>query len=454
MPRAVYVLALGIFAVVTSECVVAGLMPQMADGLDATIPQIGCLITTFAVAMVVGGPVLTIAVMKLRLKPALLIVFAIFMAGNLVAATAARYGVMMAARIITGIASQAFFGVAISVCSALTRDEIRGRAIGVAMNGLMLGTLLGLPMATFIGGNMGWRAAFWAIAVLTVIAAAATVVGVPRLGRPGSSGGSFRNEVQVFKKARLWLVLSTSTLIIGATFSAFSYFNPILTDVSGFSEKTVPVLLIAYGAATVIGNDIVGRLADRRTVSVQAVGLGLNVLFLAGFALWADISIAAVALMMGIGLVGVSMNPAMAARVQRTGNAGPLVNTVHSSFITLGIIIGSFAGGVFVDSYGLRSPLWLGAGPAVLGLLSLLPELGRRSSTATSGTAPAAVAQADIPVSVRAREEVSRTDTRDREPTKWLLASDAVYVGHTFTAGPHPSGIAGSQKPVACPHCG
>ncbi|MFJ5294892.1 MFS transporter [Streptomyces sp. NPDC088348] len=407
MPRAVYVLAVGIFAMVTSEFVVAGLMPQMADGLDATIPQIGYLITTFAVAMAVGGPFLTVALMKLRPKPALLIIFAIFMAGNLLAATATTYGVMMAARIITGIASQAFFGVAISVCSALTRDEIRGRAIAVAMNGLMLGTLLGLPMATFIGGNMGWRAAFWAITVLTLIAAAATMVGVPRLERPGSSGENFRSAVQVFKKARLWLVLSTSTFIIGATFSAFSYFNPILTDLSGFSEKTVPILLIAYGAATVIGNNIVGRLADRRTVSVQAVGLGLNVLFLAGFALWADISVAAVALMMGIGLVGVTMNPAMATRVQRTGNPGPLVNTVHSSFITLGIIIGSSVGGIFVDNYGLRSPLRLGAGLAVMGLVSLLPELSRRSSTAAaSPTAPASAADADIPVAAKAREEV------------------------------------------------
>ncbi|MDI3390772.1 MFS transporter [Streptomyces sp. B-S-A8] len=381
MPRTVYVLALGIFAMVTSEFVVAGLMPQMAEGLGATIPQIGYLITAFAVAMTVGGPFLTMALMKLRPKPALLLLFVIFLVGNALAATATSYGAMLTARVITGIAAQAFFGVAISVCSAVTREEIRGRAIGVAMNGLMLGTLLGLPMATFIGGNLGWRAAFWAISLLTVIAAVATFFGVPRLERPGSSGGTFREEAQVFRKPRLWLVLSTSTLVIGATFSAFSYFNPILTEVSGFRESSVPILLIAYGAATVIGNSVVGRLADRRTVSVQVVGLALNTLFLAGFAVFADVSAAAVVLMMGIGLVGVTMNPAMATRVQRTGNPGPLVNTVHSSFITLGVIIGSSLGGVFVESFGLRSPLWLGAAIAVLGLASLLPELGRRSRT-------------------------------------------------------------------------
>ncbi|MEU9699477.1 MFS transporter [Streptomyces sp. NPDC047981] len=378
MPRAVYVLAIGIFAMVTSEFVVAGLMPQMAAGLDATVPQIGYLITTFAVAMAVGGPFLTVAVLRLRPKPALLVLFGVFLAGNLLAATAASYGTMVAARVVTGVASQAFFGVAISVCSALTREEIRGRAIGVAMNGLMLGTLLGLPLATFIGGHLGWRAAFWAIAVLAVLAAAAVAVGVPHLEPPSNGGDSLRAEVQVFRRPRLWSALVTSTLIIGATFSAFSYFNPILTGISGFDEGAVPLLLVLYGAATVVGNTVVGRLADRATIGVQVVGLALNALFLAGFALLADLGPAAVLLMTGIGLVGVTMNPAMVTRVQRAGNAGPLVNTVHSSFITLGVIIGSSVGGLLVEARGLRSPLWLGAGLAVLGLLSLLPERSRR----------------------------------------------------------------------------
>lgn len=378
MPRAVYVLALGIFAMVTSEFVVAGLMPQMAEGLDATIPEIGYLITVFAVAMAVGGPLLTVALIRLRPRPALLLLFAVFLAGNLMAATATGYGVMVAARVITGVASQAFFGLAVSVSSSLTREEIRGRAISVVMNGLMLGTLLGLPMATFVGGRAGWRAAFWAIAALTLVAAAVTLALVPRLDRPGTGSGIFRDEVRVFRAPRLWLALLTSTLITGATFSAFSYFNPILTEVSGFDEATVPALLIAYGAATVVGNNVVGRLADRRTVGVQVAGLALNALFLAGFALLADVGAAAVTLMVGIGLVGVTMNPAMATRVQRTGNAGPLVNTVHSSFITLGIIIGSSAGGALVGHFGLRAPLWLGAALAVLGLVSLLPRAARR----------------------------------------------------------------------------
>jgi predicted MFS family arabinose efflux permease len=296
---------------------------------------------------------------------------------------------MTTARIITGVASQAFFGVAVSLCVQLTRPEVRGRAIAVVMNGLMLGTLLGLPLSTLVGERFGWRAAFWVISALALVAAAVTRAGVPPLERAGS-GGSLREELGVFRNPKLWLVLSTSTLIIGATFSAFSYFNPILTEVTGFSTGTVPALLIAYGATTVIGNTVVGRLADRRTVPVLAVGLLLNALFLTGFALLADMPAPAVLCMLGIGLVGVTMNPAMVTRVQRTGNAGPLVNTVHSSFITLGVILGSSLGAVAIDTWGLRATLWLGAGMAVLGLTTLLPELAPgRPGTPAEPTRPA-----------------------------------------------------------------
>ncbi|MFC6931327.1 MFS transporter [Actinomadura yumaensis] len=173
-------------------------------------------------------------------------------------------------------------------------------------------------------------------------------------------------------------MLSTSTLIIGATFSAFSYLNPILTRVTGFGAAVVPLLLVAYGAATVAGNTVVGRLADRRTVGVQVAGLALNAVFLAGFALSAGERVPAVLFMLGIGFVGVTMNPAMGVRVQRAGGTGPLVNTVHTSFITLGVIIGSLVGGVAIDAFGLRAPLWLGAGLAVLGLATLAPERARR----------------------------------------------------------------------------
>ncbi|MCE6997648.1 MFS transporter [Saccharothrix sp. S26] len=376
MPRVVHLLALGIFAMVTSEFVVAGLMPQMAAGLHVTIPEIGYLITAFAAAMAVGGPLLTVLMLRLRPKPALMALFAVFLVGNVLAATATGYDVMLAARVITGAASQAFFGVALSVTSAVVAPDLRGRATATVLNGLMLGTLLGLPLATFIGEHLGWRAAFWGIAALTVVAAAGTVAGVPRLDRVNGDGG-VRAELRSVARPKLWLVLSTSTFAIGATFAMFSYVNPILTEVTGFAPTTVPLLLIAYGVATLVGNHVVGQFADRHALPALVVGLGLNALFLTGFALFAHVDVLAVAGLLGIGLVGVTMNPALVTRVQRAGDTGPLVNTVHGSFITLGIIIGSWLGGLLITDHGLRAPLWLGAGLAVLGLVSLVPDLRR-----------------------------------------------------------------------------
>ncbi|MFF0246460.1 MFS transporter [Streptosporangium sandarakinum] len=383
MHRAVHIMALGIFAMVTSEFAVAGLMPQIAEGLGVTVPQVGYLVTAFAAAMAAGGPFLTVALLRVNPKTALTALFAVFLAGNVLAAVAPGYGVMTVARVITGAASQAFFGISISLCLRLARPEARGRAVATAMNGLMLGTLLGMPLSTLIGERLGWRAAFWAVGVLTVIAALATLAGVPRLERAGD-GGNLRSELAAFRAPRLWLTLSTSTFIIGATFAAFTYFTPVLTGVTGFAAGTVPLLLVAYGAATVAGNVVVGRLADRHTLAVLFCGLVLNLVFLTGFALLAHLPVPAVTFMMGIGLAGVTLNAAMTARVQRAGNAGPLVNTVHTSFITLGVIIGSWAGGLGVDVFGLRAPLWLGAALAAIGIATLVPDLLRRRRPALS----------------------------------------------------------------------
>ncbi|WGW12480.1 MFS transporter [Saxibacter everestensis] len=373
MPKPVYLMTLGIFVMVCSELLVSGLMPQMSRDLGASIPQIGYLVTAFALAMAIGGPPLTLAVLRLRTNNALLVLFIVFFIGNALAAMSTSYGTMVVGRLVTGAASGAFFGVALSTVAQITAPELRGRATSLALQGLMLGTALGLPLSTLIGGRFGWRVAFVAIAVLTVVIAVATLLALPRLTPDNSSG--LRAELRVFRNPRLWFIMATSTLIIGATFAAFSYFVPILTDVTGFSEPVVPLLLLGYGAATVVGNIVVGRLAQSHTISVIVAGLLLNVAFLVGFAIFAEVPAAAIVGMIGIGLVGITLNPAMITRVQRAGNAGSLVNTTHSSFITFGVVIGSWIGGLGIGAFGVMAPLWVGAGLAVLALLAMIPAI-------------------------------------------------------------------------------
>ncbi len=374
-----YVLAAGVFAMVTSEFTVAGLMPQLAEGLGAGIPQVGYLVTIFAAAMAVGGPPLTFALLKVPPRTALMIVFAIFLVGNVIAALVTGYPMMVLARIISGAASQAFFGIAVSMGVQLVDEQVRGRAIAVVMNGLMLGTLLGLPFATFVGGRFGWQSAFWAISAITLVAAALTLAMVrnpaAQTDESADSSKPTGSELLVLRRPQFLLALASSTLIIGATFSVFSFLTPILTEVTGFSDGIVPVLLLVYGAATLLGNVVVGRLADRHTVSTLLIGTGLNALFLTGFAIFTDLPPLALVFMLGIGLVGVTMNPAMAVRIQRAGSTAPLVNTIHGSFITLGVIIGSAVGSALIPSYGLRAPIVLGIALAVLAIITILPAL-------------------------------------------------------------------------------
>ncbi|MBA0051370.1 MFS transporter [Streptomyces sp. AJS327] len=381
VPLAVYVLAAGILAMTTSEFAVAGLMPQLAEGLGTGIEQIGYLVTVFAVAMTVGGPALTVALLRVPPKTALLTIFAVFLVGNVIAALASSYPVMVVARIISGVASQAFFGIGVSLSARLVDERVRGRASGVAMSGLMLGTLLGLPLATFVGGRFGWQAAFWAISGLTLLAAALTIRYVRNpaaSAAPEAARPSIREELAVLRRPQFVLALVSSTLIIGATFSAFSFLTPVLTGITGFSQNLVPLLLLAYGAATLVGNTIVARLADRHTISTLLTGTGLNAVFLTGFALFTDVPPLALAFVLGIGLAGVTMNPAMAVRVQRAGSTAPLVNTIHASFITLGVILGSAIGSALIPAHGLRAPMVLGVVLAVLALLTILPALTSR----------------------------------------------------------------------------
>lgn len=374
MPFAVFVLGFGIFAMVTSEFQVSGMVPVMSKDLGVSVSQIGYLVSLYAVAMAIGGPLLVMALIRVPPKRALMMLFTLFVCGETLGALAPGYGTLAVARLITGASSGAFFGTALAICVTLVAEERRGWATSIVLGGIMVGTVLGLPMANVIGAHFGWRESFWATAALATLAAVISLAAIPVVAKQSTT--SLRGELSTLKNGKLWAAFATSLLIIGATFAAFTYFTPILQNVAGYGETAVAVLLFVYGAATVIGNTVVGRLADRYTIVTLAGGLLMLATFLAVFSLFAQIKTVAAAAMVGIGLVGVTMNPAMVTRVMRTANGRPLVNTVHTSVITLGIMVGASLGGMFIDAgYGLRAPLVVGLALALLGLLTLIPDL-------------------------------------------------------------------------------
>ena len=373
LPVAIYVLGFGIFAMVTSEFQVSGMITVMAADLGVTISQIGYLVSIYAFAMAFGGPLLAVALFKTPPKTALMVLYLIFIGGESLGALSPTYYTLAVARLVTGSVSGAFFGTALAICVQLVAERQRGWATSIVLGGIMLGTVLGLPTANLIGAHLGWRESFWATAGLATIAAIVSIATVPSISSHAAI--SLRSELSALKSPKLWAAFSTSLLIIGATFAAFTYFIPILKNVAGYSDSAVAALLFVYGAATVTGNTIVGKLADRHTISTLAVGLCLLTAFLALFGTFADSKALSAVSLVGIGLVGVTLNPAMVARVMRTANGRPLVNTIHTSVITMGIVMGASLGGVCISAgYGLRAPLWVGVAMALAALVTLFPE--------------------------------------------------------------------------------
>ncbi|MBB3126228.1 putative MFS family arabinose efflux permease [Paenibacillus rhizosphaerae] len=389
MPLAIYVLGLMIFSMTTSEFMVAGIMPSLSEEFGVSVAAIGYLISAYAAGMIIGGPLLTVGLLKVPRKKAFLALSAVFLIGQTLGALAPNYELMMAARIITGVASSACFGVSIAIALTLVRPEASGRAASIVLGGLMVATAVGLPAAMLFDQYFGWRASFWAVVVLVLVSGTMGLLLIPKSPKEESASISLRTELAAFNNRHLWAAFATSMLIIGATFAAFSYFSPILTDVAGFGGSMVPLLLGVYGVATVIGNTITGRLADRYMMPILTIGLAVLTGALLMFGIFAAHQVVAVIAVIVIGLVGVSMNPAMVTRVARTSNSGSLVSTFHVSVVNFGIVVGSTIGGLTIDhGYGLASPLWVGAVLAVLGLLSLVPYLKKTPAPADSAAVP------------------------------------------------------------------
>ena len=376
MPAAIYTFGAGIFAMTTSEFMVAGLMPAMAGAFQVSVAEIGYLISVYSAGMVIGGPLLTLALQRFDRKPTLLALMLVFIAGQILGATAASYATMVIARAITGVTSAAFFAISLSCAADMVPPRQRGRAASVVLAGLMLATVLGLPMATLIDQFFDWRTSFWFVAAMVLGCAVLLHLITPAMRQTQTL--NMAQEFAALKNGRLWAAYATSGLIIAATFSAFSYFAPIFTELAGFSAATLPWLFALYGAATVLGNTVVGRYADRYTIPVLLIGLSVLTLTLVLFALVAKQPVPVIIATVILGLVGVTMNPAMVARVMRVANARPLVGSVHGAIISLGVLLGASLGAFAIESgLGLHSPLWIGALLALLGLLSLAPAKSR-----------------------------------------------------------------------------
>ncbi len=371
MPVAVFLIGYAIFAQGTSELMLAGLLPEIADDLEIAIPQAGMLITGFAIGMLIGAPILAILTLRWPRKRAMVAFLMIFAASHAFGALTTSYELLLASRFVGAFVYAGFWAVGASSAMALVPENRRGRAMSVVAGGLTVATVIGLPAGAWIGQHLGWRGAFWAVAGLTVIAGIAVIAAVPE-SRP-TDQPNVRTELRAFTTPRLWLAYAMTAVSTAALLGTFSYLAAMLIETTRLHPGWVPAVLLTYGLGALIGITIGGRGADARPIGTMAAGFTGVLVLSVLLALGEEHIIAVVILVFLLGLAGFSTNPALHARVFVLAPAAPTLAVAGNvSAFNTGISIGPWLGGIALTAgLGYPSVSWIGAGLAVIALLLL-----------------------------------------------------------------------------------
>ncbi|MEV6280130.1 Cmx/CmrA family chloramphenicol efflux MFS transporter [Nocardia sp. NPDC051832] len=401
MPLAIYVLGLAIFAQGTSEFMLSGLLPDMAHDLGVSIPDAGLLISAYAIGMVIGAPILAMATLRWPKRRALLTFLAVFVAAHVVGAVATGYPLLFATRVLGAIACAGFFGVAAVTAVDLVGAHRAGRALSIVIGGITVSTVLGVPLGTVIGQHLGWRSAFWTVAVLATVAAVGVAWSLRteprRTGETSRAIPSFADELRSLGNPGLWIVYGTSALIFSSMMASFSYLGAMLTTDTGLAASWVPVVLALFGVGSLIGITIGGRVADAHPFQTLYIGTTGVLLTSVGIAVLASHPIPVILLVFLMGMFGLATNPAVNARVYaHLGEVRTLGGALVTSAFNVGNTIAPWLAGLAVAAgLGYPSTAWVGAGMSALGLLTVAAGYLRSRRL----TAPPAVSAEPILVS-------------------------------------------------------
>lgn len=368
LPLAIWGIGFGIFAQGTSELMLAGLLPEMAADLGVTIPQAGWLISAFALGMLVGAPILAVLTLRWPRRFALLVFLGVFVLSHVVGALSDSYGLLFAMRFVGAFAYAGFWAVGGSTAMAMVGPERRGQAMSIVAGGLTVATVIGLPAGTWIGQLFGWRGAFWAVAIISTIAALVLLASVPALR--AESPPSVRAELRGLRPPRLWLSYAMTAVATTALLGTFSYLSAMLLETTGLDSAWVPAVLFGYGFGALIGIAIGGKAADRFPRAVLGIGFaGLLVASLL-LSMLAHQTIATVVLVVAVGLLGFSTNPALNSRFLAIAPKAPtLAVSGNISAFNVGITLGPWIGGlVIAGGHGYPAIPAVGAVIAALAL--------------------------------------------------------------------------------------
>ncbi|MER5491373.1 Cmx/CmrA family chloramphenicol efflux MFS transporter [Streptomyces sp. LE64] len=391
MPLAVHILGLSVFALGTSEFMLSGLLPPIARDMGVTIPQAGLLISAFAVGMVVGAPLLAVATLRLPRKATLVALLTTFGLGQVAGALAPNYEVLFASRVVSALACAGFWALGAAVAIAMVPVTARARAMAVMIGGLSIANVLGVPAGAFLGEHLGWRSAFWAVGLASVVALVGVLTLIPRIPVPAERP-RLRGELRIYRDRQVWLAIAVTALAAGGVFCAFSYLAPLLTDVAGLTEGWVPVVLGLFGLGALIGTLLGGRFADAHLFGVMLSGTAASTVLLTALALLGQWAVAAVALSFLLGVSAFYTAPALNARMFNVAGAAPtLAGATTTAAFNIGNTGGPWLGGTVIDAgWGYAATAWAGAAMLLtaIGLVAASLRLHRRtaSSRIVAGT--------------------------------------------------------------------
>ncbi|MFD0676372.1 MULTISPECIES: MFS transporter [unclassified Paenibacillus] len=370
---ALYALTLGAFAIGMTEFIIMGLLPDVASNLHVSIPSAGLLITGYALGVAVGAPFITIATHRMQRKTLLILLMLIFITGNVLAALAPNYEILMVARIVAALTHGSFFGVGSVVAAELVPKEKRAGAIAIMFTGLTLANILGVPIGTFLGQSFGWRSTFWVISVVGLIALLGVMLLVPKVKAAQSS---LRQELGVLKRPTVHVALLMTVFGFGGVFTAFTYITPILVDITGFSPGSVSYILVLFGIGITIGNIYGGKLADRRLLPSLTWILVSLAIILALFSLTDQNKILALITVFILGIAAFGTVPGLQLHMLNTAKEAPtLASTLNIAAFNLGNALGAYLGGVVIDlniGGGLHAVPWVASLVTVAGILFTL----------------------------------------------------------------------------------
>ena len=377
-------LAIASFGIGTTEFVIMGLLPNVAQDLSVTIPQAGMLVSGYALGVTFGAPVLAVATARMDRRRALLLLIGIFILGNLLCALAPSYWLLMGARVVTAFCHGSFFGLGAVVAADLVAPQRRAQAIALMFSGLTLANVLGVPFGTAMGQAFGWRAAFWAVVGIGILAATALMVWLPRNIRP--QGPGLLAEARTLGRSQVVLAMLISVISSASLFSVFTYITPILEHVTGVIAHNVTLILLLFGVALTLGNFVGGRLGDWRLMPAMIGILVLLIAVLAAFAQTNREVWTACANIFGWGILAFALISPLQMRVVNEASGAPnLASTLNQGAFNFGNATGAWVGGSALDhGLGYGELPWIGAGLATLALaLTVLSYVLERRAQVT-----------------------------------------------------------------------